>query len=359
MLVNAIPTRLINLKIKLHESEYAGIVITSEAGRLWLCGELRSDLLFVDRAGNIGSTLAEIEPMLAALRPCHIAIEPDMKGAKLLRLQKIGAGLGDRIKWCSSGLLGRCRSVKDESEVALMSQAAMITRRALDELVNVIDVGVSEVDVSNWLYKTFRELGADGFAFDPSVGSGRRGAVPWAGVSVRRITEGDSIVVDCGARIHGYLSDMTQTYFAPRNRKARVIGEMEEAVAAALDDVISVIRPGVMCGDLHRLAERSLRRFDPGNVLPHALGHGVGLEVHERPYLSSRSTDVLEPGMVVAIEPGVYRQDLGGVRTENMFLITETGAVRLETAAKVVRTLWIWAIASTTPRCLGSTETAA
>jgi Xaa-Pro aminopeptidase len=127
---------------------------------------------------------------------------------------------------------------------------------------------------------------------------------------------------------------MTRTYVAGEGRISTSLAGMREAVHEAMENVIDALGPGAVCQDLHRLAQESLHKRGWELPMPHALGHGVGLQLHERPYVSPASGDLLEAGMVLAIEPGVYDDGLGGYRVEDMFVITPDGAERLGPASQ-------------------------
>jgi Xaa-Pro aminopeptidase len=168
-----------------------------------------------------------------------------------------------------------------------------------------------------------RRRGAEGVAFPPIVASGVRGALPHAGASEKPLRAGELVTLDLGAKVAGYHSDMTRTFAL-----GQVEGELKtafQAVLAALERALEALRPGRTGKEVDALAREELGRYGLDRYFVHSLGHGVGLAVHEGPSLSPYTEDVLEPGMVVTVEPGVYLPGLGGVRIEELVLITEDG----------------------------------
>lgn len=166
--------------------------------------------------------------------------------------------------------------------------------------------------------------GAEGASFEIIVAAGPNGAKPHARPDRRTINEGELVVVDWGAVVEGYRSDCTRTLVMgePDAKQHEIWQAVRASQLAALD----AVRPGAKCADIDAIARSWLDERGWGQHFGHGLGHGVGLEVHERPAVSQRSQEVLEPGMVVTIEPGVYLEGWGGVRLEELVLVTETGA---------------------------------
>lgn len=239
------------------------------------------------------------------------------------------AGLGDlRAAWPDAtlvplrGTLQELRLVKSADEVSQIRAAQDLADRVFQEVRPLIRPGVRELDVSLAIESRLREAGARP-AFTTIVASGPRGAMPHGTASDRVIGEDELVTIDMGAQLGGYHSDFTRTVAvgdpSPELRRIyRAVREAEEAAVAA-------VRPGVRGADLDSLARGILTRHGLGEYFAHSLGHGVGLEVHEGPSLRGVSEDVLEAGMVITIEPGAYLPDLGGVRIEDLVLVTDTG----------------------------------
>lgn len=227
----------------------------------------------------------------------------------------------DLVAW--TGVVDEMRAVKSPAEVARMAAAAAI---ATDALAEVLDEGVegrTEREIAADLDAAMARRGADGPAYDTIVASGPNAARPHARPSGRRVGRGETLVVDVGAVVDGYRSDMTRTLVVggPRGR----IAEIVEAVDAARAAGVATVRAGVQAGEVDAacrgvLADAGLERY-----FVHGTGHGVGLEIHELPRVRRGSTAILRPGHVVTVEPGVYVEGLGGVRIEDLVLVTDRG----------------------------------
>ncbi len=223
----------------------------------------------------------------------------------------------------SSGITQGARTIKDDDEIARIRRAASIVDEALTGFLSELQPGISEKEAAFELNRRILMGGADEIAFETILASGPSAACPHARPSGRVLREGDMVKVDVGGRVDGYCSDITRTVFLgePDERFIEVYSVVYAAHQAALDGVAA----GIECRELDQLARRHISEAGYGDQFSHGLGHGVGLEVHEAPRLSSRSSDVLAPGMVVTIEPGVYIEGWGGVRIEDLVLVTEDG----------------------------------
>ena len=216
------------------------------------------------------------------------------------------------------------RSVKSAEELELIKRAIDITLKVLDELYSMRLVGMRERDVAAYIYQGLIRHGGDGLAFNPIVGSGPNGAKPHHTHSDRVIGEGETVVVDIGARYRLYCADVTRT-LTTGGIEGR-LRDAYEAVVEASRSAIRAIKPGVKASDVDAEARRVINEYGFSWGFIHSLGHGVGVEVHEKPLLGPSSSDTLRAGNVVTVEPGVYIRGVGGVRVENMVLVTEGGA---------------------------------
>ena len=228
-----------------------------------------------------------------------------------IELVELGASL-DEIRIC-----------KDRAEIELLSSVAELSSHALTEVLGSIKPGVREVDIALALELAMRRRGAEGKAFDFIVASGVRGAMPHGRASEKIIQSGELVTIDFGALKDGYHSDETVTVACgkPGTREQ----EIHSIVRTAHDLAIDGVRPGISCKDLDEIARSYIRDKGFGDYFGHGLGHGVGLEIHEMPTLSPRSTAVLEEGMVITIEPGIYIPGFGGVRIEDTVVVTGNG----------------------------------
>lgn len=229
------------------------------------------------------------------------------------------------------------RSLKDPDEIRLLGDAASLASEAFKRILPMVEPGRTEQELSLALEWEMRSTGADEKSFDFIVASGERGAFPHGRASNKAIAPGELITFDFGAVVSGYSSDETVTV-AVGNADQRQ-REVYSVVLAAHDQAIDRIRPGVPCRDIDRTARDYIAAQGYGAYFGHGLGHGVGLEVHERPVLSPRSEDVLQEGMVVTVEPGIYIPGWGGVRIEDTVVVTATGCTLLTQVPKDLRIL--------------------
>jgi Xaa-Pro aminopeptidase len=223
----------------------------------------------------------------------------------------------------TKGVIERLRLKKSPEEVARIRQAQALAERALERALALLRPGVEEREVALEIEFFLRKEGAEGVAFPPIVASGARGALPHAGASEKRLEPGELITLDLGAKVAGYHSDMTRT--VALGKPSPEMRRVYEAVQEALEVALQGLKPGRTGKEVDALAREALGRHGLDRYFVHSLGHGVGLAVHEGPGLSPYTEEVLEPGMVVTVEPGVYLPGVGGVRIEELVLITEDG----------------------------------
>ena len=235
------------------------------------------------------------------------------------------------------GLVESLRAVKDAEELDAIREAARITSEAYERLATEPFVGRTERELAWRLEELFHELGGDGPAFDSAVASGPNGARPHADPGERRIERGELVVVDCGARLDGYCSDCTRT-FATGPLPER-LAEAYRVCLAAQNAGLAAVREGVAGRDADAAARDVIAAEGLGEAFGHGLGHGVGLLVHEAPALRPESEDALAAGNVVTVEPGVYLGGLGGVRIEDLVVVTADGAEVLTSFPKELVTV--------------------
>jgi Xaa-Pro aminopeptidase len=242
------------------------------------------------------------------------------------------------VRWkLTAGLVERCRLVKFSDEVEAMRLAGRMAAQAFAHLETIPVVGRSERDVALDLEVFLRRQGSEGVAFPFIVAAGPRGAMPHAEASAAAIEPGGLLVVDIGAVVDGYASDITRTYAT--GTVTADLAKAYELVREAQALSVSAIRPGISGREVDRVARSHLESGDMAALFVHSLGHGVGLEVHEGPRLSSLSDDVLEAGMVVTVEPGVYLPGQAGIRIEDTVLVTAGGVDILTEWPRDLRTL--------------------
>lgn len=220
-------------------------------------------------------------------------------------------------------VLSAMRECKDEDEVALIRQAADMLNPALDAALASIRPGVTERDIARVLEEAMLAAGADGVAFETHVLFGPASALPHGSTGGRVLERGQVVLMDFGAQYRGYRSDITRTVCCGPwpDELARVY----EVVLAANLAAIAAVKPGVALDEVDRAARRVIEEAGYGEYFIHRTGHGLGLEIHEEPYVVAGNAKVLRPGHVITIEPGVYLPGVGGVRIEDDVVVTETG----------------------------------
>jgi Xaa-Pro aminopeptidase len=233
----------------------------------------------------------------------------------------------------TEGLVEALRIGKDDGEVARIEAAALVADHALASVRARLGEGVTEAEFALELDSAIRRFGASGNSFETIVGSGPNGAKPHARPSARRIEPGDLVVIDFGAVVDGYCSDMTRTVVvgdaSPTQRR------MLEVVAAAQQAGVEAVAGGVAVRDVDAACRRVIGEAGWAEAFLHATGHGVGLEIHEPPRVGATADATLAAGHVVTVEPGVYLSDLGGVRIEDTVVVTEQGCRPLTHTAKL------------------------
>lgn len=223
-------------------------------------------------------------------------------------------------------IIERLRARKDAAEIATIERATAIALAAFDDVRATLQPGVTEVEVAHAVEAAMRRRGARGHAFEPIVAFGERGAMPHAKLSDRPLREGEPVIIDWGAEVDGYCSDLTRSFvLGPEPERFR---ELYEIVAEAQRTAIARVEAGMSGADAHALAAEVIAAAGYGEQFTHGLGHGVGLDVHDYPpYLGPSSEDILEEGMVFTIEPGIYVPGWGGVRIEDI-VVLEGGRAR-------------------------------
>ncbi|HKX48157.1 MAG TPA: Xaa-Pro peptidase family protein [Gaiellaceae bacterium] len=237
-----------------------------------------------------------------------------------------------------TGLVESLRAVKDDEEIARMRRGAALSDEVFAALAQERFSGRSERELAWWIERGFREGGAEGVSFEAVVGAGATAASPHAVPGDSPIAPGVLVVVDAGCRLDGYCSDCTRTFAVGdiSERLQDLYALCLEAQLAGLD----AVSPGVDGRDADAASRTLVEGRDLGWAYGHGMGHGVGLQIHEAPTLRPDSTDVLEAGNVVSVEPGIYLPDEGiGVRIEDLVLVTEGGRERLTQFTKELVTV--------------------
>ena len=231
---------------------------------------------------------------------------------------------GARWQWRpTADLVETLRERKDEDEIARIAEAANVATRALGRTLPDVHAGMTELQVAGVLEKALRDEGSEGFPFPSIVASGPRSALPHARSSPRTIETGDFLLMDFGAEVGGYCSDMTRTVVVGKaSDEHRAVYDV---VRVANERAATGVRVGMAGRDADAIARQYIERAGYGDLFGHSLGHGIGLEVHESPRLAKTAEGALPEGAVVTIEPGLYRPVWGGVRIEDDVVLAAGG----------------------------------
>lgn len=257
-----------------------------------------------------------------------VAIEPEVSHRVFSRLAK---ALGGEPA-TSAGLVEGLRRTKEASEVEAIREAARITDRALERALGLARPGITERELAFEARKALFSEGSDGVAFEPIVAAGPNGSKPHAHPGRRKLEAGDLVTIDMGARVRGYCADLTRTVAMGRTDEERAAAYA--AVLAAQKAALAAARPRMTGRELHAVARRSLAESGLARGFTHGLGHGVGLEVHELPWVGRRGGKRLKEGDVITIEPGVYLPGRFGIRIEDLVVLTRDGVDNLSGSPK-------------------------
>ncbi len=239
------------------------------------------------------------------------------------KLQKLAAEIGVEAV-PESGLVERLRIRKSPDELEKIRAAVRLNEEVFQEVYRQLKPGLTERQVALRIEIMMREKGAERPSFETIVAGGPNGALPHAVPGDRPLREGEPIVIDMGLVLDGYCSDMTRTVVL--GRMDEITRERFRLVRQAQLAGIAAVRSGVIGREVDRAARQVIKAAGFGAAFGHSLGHGVGLAVHEAPALSVRYQRQLQSGMVVTVEPGIYLPEWGGIRLENMVVVTETGS---------------------------------
>jgi len=349
------PARIDALRSRFSAWEIDALLVTSPTNRLWLSGFAGSaGSLLITGSHAILSTDSRYWEQAALQAPDFELFQDGRRPADLESfIQRAGSArigveanhmtLADgetlfALKGPSWKLLADAveplRAIKDPGELEKMQAAASITDSAMAQVPALVQTGISESELAWALEKHMREAGAEKLAFETIVAFGPHSARPHHRPGDRRLSPNEIVLVDMGAARYGYCSDMTRTFFfgTPDERFQTIFG----AVLAAEQAAIEQLRPGYDSQAGHALAADVIAATGYGEYFGHGLGHGVGLDIHEAPFLSPTRTAVtLERGMTITIEPGIYLPGWGGVRIEDLGVLEHDGLRCISTSPKI------------------------
>ncbi len=359
MMAMDVAGRLPKLRAAMAEAEYDALLVTNLTNVRYLTGFTGSaGVLLVTDTDLVLTTdgrykFQSAEQLNAAGVEARIEIgnvseQKDKVAAAAAGIGRIGLEAGD-VTWArqrgfaadwfasaeliaTDGVIEQLRRVKDVGELERMREAARVADDALANVRPLLASGISERDFAIALDFEIRKLGASGNSFETIVAAGPNGAKPHARPSARVIEAGELVVLDFGAIVEGYCSDMTRTVCA--GEPSPELQKMVDVVAASQRAGVAAVKAGASAAAIDKVCRDVIAEAGWADAFMHSTGHGVGLDIHEAPWVSATSSDTLAPGHVVTVEPGVYLEGLGGVRIEDTVVVTEDGCYPLTTTTK-------------------------
>jgi Xaa-Pro aminopeptidase len=355
--LNSGRSRIHRLRLSLSERRADALLVTHLANIRYLCGFSGSSAILLvepsratlftdsrytlqareevhDAAISIGHQ-GLIRAVGEALRRRRGRVRVGFSPAQLTVAQKaaLQSFAGARVRWVSvPGEVERLRAIKDAAELAVMRQAALLISNVWTSALRRVRPGISELAVAAEMECAMKLRGASGPSFETIVASGPRSAWPHAQPTPKLLKKNELVVLDQGAILRGYCSDMTRTVFLGR-AAGRVRG-LYSAVLEAQQAAKAAIRAGVRAAEVDSAARKVLRRHGCVRYFTHSTGHGLGIEVHELPRLGMHEETLLEQNMVITVEPGVYIEGLGGIRIEDDVVVMAHGAEDLTNATR-------------------------
>ncbi len=318
----------------------AGILLVEESGSVFFT-DVRYDTQAHEEVKNAKvviarkSVLQAVADLLGQRRRrakgWNLGIESEhltvAERSRLNKLRPAGVTLKD-----APAMVERARMVKDEDEIQQIRAAVELGAKLFDRAVEVIRPGVKEVEVAAEMELAARHGGAEEMSFPTIVASGSRSALPHGRASEKVIASGAFVVCDFGVILSGYCSDQTRTVWV--GGVADDARPAYEAVREAQQAAIHAVRPGITVGEVDSAARKLLQKAGFGRYFTHSTGHGVGLEIHESPRVAEGQQELLQSGMVITIEPGIYFPGKWGIRIEDMVVVREGGCEVLTPTSK-------------------------
>ena len=341
----------------MRDSLEATLLITKPANLRYLTGYVGSNgFLVVDdkraifvtdgRYGEIADGLmAEIEgsDVIVYTEKLPDTLAATFKGDVTIEAEDVTLAFATSLKEASSGdvnagggVVEKLRRIKDDAEVASLRAAAAVGDVALAHLDGLLPAAATERDLAWGLVTEMKAAGGDIASWEPIVAVGANAARPHHETGDDTLSEG-LLLLDYGCVVDGYHSDMSRTLWRGSAPPSQDVQQLYDAVAEAQEAALAVVGPGATAGDVDAAARSVLEAAGLGEFFLHSTGHGVGLEIHEEPWIRKGSEDVLEPGHVITVEPGAYVTGTGGVRIEDMVLVTQSGSEVLTYSAKDLR----------------------
>ena len=306
-------------------NESSGCVLVLADGNDWLCTDARYDdaakrlwnpsRIFIysgDAASALNTLIRDKVSGLVGFEANAMTVQFHKTFAEGLSLE------------AADGLVEQLRIIKEPEEIACMEASAALNHKLMEWLPGTLVVGKTEEEIAWSVERFFRENGAESLAFPCITAVGPNAALPHAVPGKTPLTENTCILVDVGCRLGDYCSDQTRTFWIGDKPTDRFM-ETLSLTRTAQEMAIAAIHPGAKTADIYAIARKYLDQNNVGDHFTHGLGHGVGLQTHEAPSFNPRNATVLQPGMIITVEPGLYYPEWGGVRWEYMVLVTDDG----------------------------------
>ena len=317
----------------------SAIIITSE-NAIFLCDSRYAEQAYEQVNGfsveQIEGNLTEkAGQYLNNLGATRVAYEPE--ALTVQEFNEINEVINGSLE-SSQHIASQLRKVKSDNEIELIRSASELAEGVLSDLVENLVPGITERELAARFEYEFKKRGAFGASFDTIALFGKRTSLVHGLPGDNVLEEGDIILLDFGCRCAGYCSDLTRT-FIYGTIPDKWFSEIYALVLSAQQAALEAVRPGIRCQELDSIARDIIIGAGYGDYFGHGLGHGVGIEIHELPRISRFSDDVLEPGMTITVEPGIYVPGRGGVRIEDLVAVTENGCDILSNTPKKLRIL--------------------
>lgn len=339
--------RLNKILSKMQENNIPQMLVTDPKAIFYLTGKMihpgeRLIALYLNTNGNHKLFINELFPVYEDLGVEKVWFDDTKDGVLIISeyIEK-GKAIGIDKNWPArfllhlmelntenkyvnaSFIIDTLRMCKDEEEKDLMRNASNINDMAMEKLQNLLTQDLTEKEMAQRLASIYEELGADGFSFPPIIAYGANGADPHAHCGSAKLKEGDCVILDIGCIKDNYCSDMTRTvFYKSASEKAK---EVFNIVLEANKRAIAMVKPGVRFCDIDNVAREYITEKGYGKYFTHRTGHSIGIETHDMGDVSSINTDILKPGMIFSVEPGIYLPGEFGVRIEDLVLVTEDG----------------------------------
>lgn len=352
--------RVNKLREKLIDAGEEAVLITSAENRFYFSGfkgssgillitqdeaYLMTDFRYIDQAENEAPFFRVINherqpyPIVTEYLKRHGVKELGLEFGKMPvgEFKELESLNPDVLLFNCEGAVFELRMIKDQEEIGYLTKGIAMCDAAFKHSLTFIRPGMSEKELGLELEFFMRKAGADGIKENHVIASGERSSLPHGQATERIIQVGDFVKMDIGAKVNGYYTDHTRTVVIGEPSAKQV--EIYDIVRKAQEEALEAIGPGKVCSELDGLARKVIADAGYGENFGHSLGHSIGLAVHESPAMRATDDTVLQPGMVITVEPGIYIPGFGGVRIEDFIVITENGYDNLTTASKELKVI--------------------